>query len=246
MGASQRVSRGFHRLVVFLAGAFTLVIVSATPHVRAEAASPRLEFVIEYIRELSAQENIRANGEKELADASTPNDQFTSAIHASTLMQIELQTQIQILKGMKLHFDPPLDTVVPTITGTYQEKFDLYQRLIDISSTMLAAPKPGVDYDAIVAEMPKLRAFLESEDQTLFQATPLVFFGLVDQRTDSKNHQNHLVITKDERSELLRQLAAGFGKNLEDKNPNYIVGSAMILNANLLKENLKSADEPWE
>jgi hypothetical protein len=219
--------------------------VGATPQVRAEADDPKLKFVTEYIRELSTQEDIRANGEQELANASTENDQLTSVIHSGTRMQLELQDQIAILKGMNLHFDPKLDPV-PIITGTYQRKFDLYQRLIDISSAFLASHKPGVDYDAMVAELPKLRAFLESEDETLFKVAPLVFFIIVDPRADSKNHQNHLVITKDERSELLHQLAAGFGKNLEDKNPNYIVASAMVLNLDLLKEKLKSSDDPWE
>jgi hypothetical protein len=224
--------------------AFTLLIVSAAPHVRAEAANPGLEFVTEYIRQLSAQENIRADGEKELAGASTPNDQFTSFIHAGTAMQIELQTEIQILNGMP-HFNPPFDTLVPTLTEMYQRKFDWYQRLIDICATMLGSPKPGVDYGALVAEVPKVRAFLESEDQTLLPITTLAFGLLIDERPDSKNHASHLLITKAERSDLLHSLAAAFGPKLDEKNPNYVVGSAVLLKG-FLSKNFKCADEPWE
>jgi hypothetical protein len=105
-------------------------------------------------------------------------------------------------------------------------------------------PLPGVDYE-FLAELPKLRAFLENDDQTLFQATPLVFGMLIDERPDSKNHASHLLITKAERSELLRSLDAAFGQKLDDKKPNYVVGSAALLKA-FLSKNFKCADEPWE
>ena len=64
---------------VLFAASLVGCIASTTSHVRAEAGDPRLEFVTEYIRELSAQENIRAIGEKELADASTDKSQLDAS-----------------------------------------------------------------------------------------------------------------------------------------------------------------------
>jgi hypothetical protein len=64
--------------------ALTLVILNATPGRAADATDPRIGFVTEYLRELSAQEGIRDNAAKELDQASTPENQMTSCIHSST------------------------------------------------------------------------------------------------------------------------------------------------------------------
>jgi hypothetical protein len=55
-------------------------------------------FVTEYIRELSAIENIRDSGEKELKE--DPNSTFSNMIHSSTLFQLELGSQIKMLRSM--------------------------------------------------------------------------------------------------------------------------------------------------
>src|SRR6266699_2637922 len=47
--------------------------------------------------------------------------------------------------------------------------------LIEISSAFIGGPKPGVDYDELAAEMPKVRAKLDYLDRTLFDVAPLVF-----------------------------------------------------------------------
>jgi hypothetical protein len=97
----------------------------------------------------------------------------------------------------------------------------------------------------MVADMPKIRAFLDSMDETLFQASGVAWAILIDQKPDSKNHLSHLMITKAERAELLRDLDAGFGQKLDDKNANYLVSSAALLKI-LLTKNYEYADEPWE
>jgi hypothetical protein len=231
--------------------AFTFLMLGATaPHVCAESANPRLDFVTEYIREISAQENIRANAEKEIANVSTQGGQSTelrSGIHASTLMQIELRSDIQMLSGMHLDLDPSLNKLIPSLIKAWEEKVRLHQRMIDISSAFVAAgniPKPGVHYRQMVAEMPKLRAYLESIDQTVMKGTPLVFLVLVDPRPDSKNQLSHLLITKAERAELLRSLTSAFGEKLEEKDAGY--ASAVGLKIFLSSKNYKCADELWE
>jgi len=98
----------------------------------------------------------------------------------------------------------------------------------------------------MVAEMPKIRAFLDDIDHTLFQAaTPMVFATLIDQKPDSQNHLSHLVITKAERDKLVKDISTAFGKKLEQKDQNYIVSSASLLKAFLLKD-YKCSDDPWD
>src|SRR5208337_3689333 len=96
-----------------------------------------------------------------------------------------------------------------------EEKIRLYQRLIDISGAFLAGPKPNVDYGKLAAEVPKIRAQLEYIDHSLFDTAPLVFAVLIDQKPDSKNHVNHLIITRAERAKLIDDLNRDFGAMLE-------------------------------
>jgi hypothetical protein len=122
---------------------------------------------------------------------------------------------------------------------------ELYQSMIDISTAFVGGPKPGIDYDKMAAEMPKIRASLEFVDRALFEATPLVFSTLIDLRADSKNHASHLIITKAEKTKLLDDIATRFGSKLDQKEQNFTVSSASVLKA-YLQKNFKCSDEPWE
>jgi len=201
-----------------------------------------LVFVTEYVRELEAMESIRASGEEELKRGAQ-DDVFSIAIHASTRSQLELRSEIAQLRGMRLK--APFDTLIPTLVSFSQQKVERYQRMIDISSAMIAGPKPGVDYGKLAAEMPKIRAELEYIDQSLFEATPLIFATLIDQKEDSKNHVSHLIITKAEREKLLETLSDSFGSKLDEKKPTYLVGSASVLR-DYLRKDWKCSDEPWD
>lgn len=201
-----------------------------------------LAFVTEYVRELSAIEDIRASGAQSVAQ-DRGDEVFTSAIYSFTRMQLELRAQSNILKGMRLN--PPFETVIPFLTQSYAHKVELYQRLIDISSAQIGGPKPGVDYSKLGAEMPKVRAALDDTDHSLFEITPMIFAMLVDRKADSHNHASHLIITRQEREQLLNTINADFGSKLDQKDPSYQVGAAVILKAGLLKD-FKSSDDPWE
>jgi hypothetical protein len=202
-----------------------------------------LAFVNEYVRELAAIERIRASGEQEIKDAPDEMAKFSSGIHVSTLFQLELRSQILMLKEMRLN--APFNEVIPDLATFYQHKIELHQQLIDISSAFLAGPKPGVDYGKLAAEVPKIRAQLDYIDRTLFDLSPLIFATLIDPKADSKNHASHLIITKAERQGLIEDLDKAFGKKLDQKDQNYYVGAASVLKAHLLKD-FKCSDEPWD
>jgi len=204
--------------------------------------TPHLAFVTEYVRELGAIEIIRAAGEQEQAEGKQA-EVFSNAIHTSTLFQLELGSQIRVLKDMILR--PPFDDLTKNLVGFYAKKMELYQRMIDISTAFIGSPKPGVDYDKMAAEMPKIRASLEFVERALFEATPLIFATLIDQRADSKNHASHLIITKAERTKLLDDIAARFGSKLDQKGQNFTVSAASVLQG-YLQKNFRCSDEPWE
>ena len=52
--------------------------------------------------------------------------------------------------------------MIPTLIGSYQQQIDLHQKLIDISGKFMAGPKEGVDYQALAAKVPEIRAELDA------------------------------------------------------------------------------------
>jgi hypothetical protein len=210
----------------------------------AKPETPHLEFVTEYIRELAAVEQIREAGEAENnQDKKDDKLPFSGAVHISTLFELELGSQVKMLKGMRLK--EPFDFLIPSITAFYERKIVLWQRMGEISSAFIGGPKDGVDYGKLAAEMPKIRAELDFIDQSLFEATPGVFATLIDTKADSKGHANHLIITKEEKAGLISKLNDSFGAKLDQKDQNYTVSAASVLKGYLNKD-FKCSDEPWD
>jgi len=118
--------------------------------------TPHLEFVIEYIRELAAVERVRAAGEEE-NNQDTKNGKllFAGVIHTSTMFELELGSQVRMLRGMRLN--PPFEDLIPDITKFYARKIELWRRMGEISGEFIAGPKDGVDYGKLGAEVPKIR-----------------------------------------------------------------------------------------
>jgi hypothetical protein len=208
-----------------------------------KSETPHLAFVTEFVRELAVTENLRASAERELMQAKESNERFSAAIHISTLIQLELQSQIEMLKGMKLN--EPFEKLIPTITVFYGEKIALHQKVIEISTALLTGPKPGVDYGKLAVEMPKIRAKLDYIDKALLEASPMVFATLIDPKPDSKNHVSHLIVTKAERATLIEDVTGAFGDKLNQKGQNYTVSAASVLKTYFQKD-FKCSDEPWQ
>lgn len=203
--------------------------------------TPHLQFVTEYIKGLAALESIRVKAEGEATQ--DPQATFASVIHTSTLFQLELGFRIRRLKGMNLN--APNDQLISNITGFYERKITLWQRMMEIGSAFVAGPKPAIDYGAFAAEMPKLRAGLDYVDHALFEMTPLMFGLLIDPTPDSNGHTSHLIITKAERAKLIADLDTLFGSKIDQPDQNYTVSAAKLLKGYLLKD-FKASDEPWE
>jgi hypothetical protein len=121
----------------------------------------------------------------------------------------------------------------------------LHQKLIEINSKFIAGPKPGVDYQALAAKMPELRAELDATLKGVFEASPLVFMTLLDMKPDSQGHVSHLIITKQEKADLLSDLDIILKDQPEQGDHDYYISAAMVLRAAFLKGH-KCADEPWQ
>ncbi len=116
------------------------------------------------------------------------------------------------------------------------KSFDIVAAKADAMSTaFLSGPKPGVDYDAMAADAPKITAMLEYIDRSLFQATPAIFAMLIDDKPDRQG-MGRLSITRAERDRLVRSLRISFGKKLDQHDQNLIVSSASVLRDYLAKK----------
>jgi hypothetical protein len=215
------------------------------PHVSTpKPETPHLQFVKQFVRELIEDESLKANSEKELSEAKTPNEQFSAGIYYNKSTQLELRSQIRILKGMSLK--DPLDFLIPDLIGSYQKQIELHQRLIDITGKFMAVvPKQGVDYEALAAKMPEIRAELDDARKVMFDAASAVFASLLDMKADSQGHVSHLLITKAEKADLENQLEILLKDVPEKGDHDYYISAAMILRGGLQK-GFKCADEPWE
>jgi hypothetical protein len=205
--------------------------------------TPHLRFVKEYVRELIEDENLKATGLKELSEAKTPNEQFSTGIYFSKSVQLELRSQIATLKSMRLN--DPFDTLIPSLIGSCQRQIELHQELIDISGKFLAGPKAGVDYQALEAKVPEVRAKLDYVQKSVFEAAAMVFMTLIDLKPDSLDHVSHLLITKAEKADLQDQLSVILKDEPDKGDHDYYISAAMVLRGGLQKGH-KCADEPWD
>jgi hypothetical protein len=211
------------------------------PHA-AKPETPHLNVVKEYVRELIEAEDLKTNGEKELSEAKTLDERFSAGIYYSKSTQLELRSEIRMLQSM--HLKDPFDSLIPSLVAFYGDQIKLHQQLIDISDKFLDGPKEGVDYQALGAKVPEIRAELDDSRKSVFQAAALVFMTLIDEKPDSQGHVSHLVITKAEKADLEQQLEIMLKNEPEDKGDHdYYISAAMVLRGGLQKGH-KCADEP--
>lgn len=221
------------------------VAVGQTKHSppRSTPETSHLVFVKEYIRELISDETLRALAEKEFSEAKTDTAMFTTSLYIGKSAQIELRSQINMLKGMRLA--SPYDFLIPSLVSSYEQQIKLHQSLMDISTKLLSGPKPGIDYGAMAAKVPQLRAELENAQKITFDAAAPVFMTLIDSKPDSQNHLSHLVITKAEKADLQDQLEILLKDKPDKGEQGFYIGAAMILRGGFAKGH-KCADEPWD
>jgi hypothetical protein len=226
-----------------LAAAVCALLTVTTPARAASSETPHLEFVKLYIEQLGAFEDIRDAAAKELK--TDPDTQrVADCVHTMTQYQLELSTQISVLKG--LHLNKPFDSLVENIADFDKQKFDLYKEYGDACATLLEGPKPNVDYGKITAGLPKINAQIEFIDKAIFKAAPAVFATLIQMKENSHGGADHLIITRAERDDLAHRIQSRFGNKLAQQDQNYLVSAASVLEFYLLKKGYKCSDEPWD
>jgi hypothetical protein len=243
---ARRVQKGISGIIIMKKLALALTLLSALPVLSARADSPEtphLAFVKLYIEQLEAIEDIRDAAAKELK--TVPDTQrVADCVHTMTQYQLELSTQISAMQDVRLN--KLLDWLPGSLVDYNKQKLDLYKQYGDGCATMLAGPKPGVDYGKITASLPTIRAQVEFIDKGIFKTAPAVFGSLIEMKGNSHGGADHLIITKAERDDLVHQIKLAFGDKLNQHDQNWIVSAASVLDFYLEKKGYKSSDEPWD
>lgn len=200
-----------------------------------------LTLATEYTRELGAIQDLRdgALAESKQADANVVFD----GIRYSTRVQLELGADIEAMKGM--HLPAPFTDVPNTVATLYKEEIDAHAVLIELLTKFAGGPKPGIDYGALSAQIPKITASLDFTDETLFKVTPMVFYTLIDQHPDKQGHLSHLSISKKEAEDLATNITEKFGQKFSEKPMNWTVSSAWLMREGLENKGFKYSDDPW-
>lgn len=207
----------------------------------AQAAEPdqRLGFVKEYVHELISFEGIRQQFAGDMGG--TTQDKMSSCVKSMTRFQLELSTYMYMIDQYKL--PAKLAPFPGIIKNIYQSKSQHYANMEKACEAFLGGPRPDVDYQKYAAEIPKISAQLDFDDESLFKITPAVAFALVDfNRLDTDGKLHHLITTKAERADLLDTLNRGF-KNIDSKNANFLVECGWEIKLILTGKTYKAADE---
>jgi hypothetical protein len=199
----------------------------------------RLAFVNEYIRELGVNDRLRRQAESELKE---PGANPTAAmVRGSTRIVLELAAQQSMLRGMKL--SGRFADVPGSIAEFYDWAIKTHKDFIALGDALAAGPRPGVDYQAVAAKAPKLTAMIDHIDRALFDATPLIFAALIDEKPDKEGHMSRLTITRAQRDSLVKSLQLSFGARMDAADQNHLVGSATLLRDFLTKNGYNFSDE---
>jgi hypothetical protein len=221
---------------------YALALLGTPPH----SQTTPFEFFGMYVAQLATFEQLRAGAEEEVKEsAGDPVKTSIGCIHSGTRFDLELGSAASMLDGMHLvgHFgDQQLEPLPHQIADIYRLRRALLGKITAICTAFAEAPKPGIDYKALAAQMPKLRASLEDLDSTLFEGGTLAFMTLVSDKEDAQGRTNQLVISCTQKQELLTQLKDEFGEKLEQKGVPPGVEQAQLFRDKLIE--YKCAEEP--
>ena len=104
--------------IFLLAATVALAQTKPTHHRLPPPETRHLDFVKEYVRELINNEDVKRTGLKELSADTTNEERLSTEIYFSKSVQLELRSQVRMLKGMRLA--KPFDAVISDLIAFYE------------------------------------------------------------------------------------------------------------------------------
>ncbi len=200
--------------------------------------STPLQFVTEYVDEFAAIERIRVGEEQALKAPDA--DMVSICVESGNRYRRELGEQVARMHSLRI--PSPAQDLPEKIAGLYRRKLDLYQEVIAACSALKGRSGGDVSSLEVMAEIAKYDTRVDAVDKELFRTAPAVFWTLLQQRSETREHPSRLVITKTEKVALLREVEHQFGAELQDDQQTYLVNAGSVIH-DYLKSH-KASDEP--
>jgi hypothetical protein len=202
----------------------------------------RVALVQEFVRELEVIHRLQQTAKKELAQDSSVSGQLVTGVRVGTRTLFEMNESISRLD--MINVDGRWAEFRDGLKQLHQQRIAVMQEIREGAKAILSGPKPGVDYGELTARAPELTAEAENIDKVMFTIAKAMFFALVDfDRVGPDGNLHHLILTKKERTNMVKLIDKIFGATLEDENANHIVSSAWFIKTGLTRPHYKAADE---
>ena len=197
-----------------------------------------LQFVTEYVDELAEVERIRVDEEQALK---APNaDMVSICVESGDRYRRELGQQVARMRSLRI--PPPSQDLPEKIAHLYSRKLKLYQEVIAACSALKGRSAGDINSLEAMAAVAKYDARVDQIDRELFRSASAVFWTLLQQRTETREHPSRLIITTTQKANLLRQIERDFGAALQDEQQTYLVNAGSVIH-DYLKSH-KASDEP--
>ena len=213
------------------------------------ADSQENEFAKAYIYGLGIRRAIEQRSEKDIKEAGDNSIRRDMAIMRNAQRAImELQALINQLTPYLKTKNEAMNSATLTAIQSYKSMIINFQRsveLMEVIANDASYNNPKIDMGKIMSEVSELNAKQEYIADTLFQSETLVGMALIDPKEDKEGHCSYLLITSDERKELIGDLDAIYGDEIKGgakAGQNYTIASGALLKE-FLTGKRKSSDE---
>ncbi len=200
--------------------------------------STPLQFVTQYLDDFAAVERIRVSEEQALKVPAA--DMVSICVDSGNRYRRELGEQVARMRSLRI--PSPSQNLPEKIAGLYSRKLELYHEVIAACSAFKGRSAGDVDSLEVMAAVAKYDAGVDAIDRELFRSASVVFWTLLQRRTETREHPSRLVITAAQKAKLLRRIERDFGAELQDEQQTYLVNAGSVIHDYL--ENHKASDEP--
>ncbi len=208
--------------------------------------TPRYEVISEWVRVITAIRIHQEKYEQAMSAAKAENDKPLATIGYNHAMNIELRSSIPRLKAMKVS-DEHLKGTPTHLAFFFVQKVKLQSELIVIKKKSLVdTPQPGVDYTKLLGRLPEISVEMDNIDRAIVQLATMFCAMLIDTKPNSLGKLDHLLVTKAQRDNLIRQIDLTFGDDLTWKPGVTYNTAAASSTRTFLVGGHRSSDEPWD
>jgi len=212
-----------------------------------EQKAARIGFVSEFIRELSAAQELRELLAKSSAlDISGPPE-ISLILRNSTQASSELGTTRRLLNEDQL--DPAVDDIRVRLKKIYEQKLAMNQGIIEDAKRLLVSDRSdeerNIDYDALATKVSEFNLLNDELDESILEISRDVGVSLLDDKENERGLLDHLVLPKANRQQITKEIETTFRSSRGEKDKNSITSAAWLLHDEFLKSKFKSADDPW-